>query len=265
MRVAVCQFAPSKDVASNQETITSLARAAAADGARVAVFPEAAMYQCMSTADELQQAAQSLDGSFVASLTSVATEIGLVLVVGMYETRQDGRPYNTVVAIGPQGILARHRKYIVYDAFGHRESDTVEVAKPAADLFLLDGFNIGLLTCYEIRFPECTRSLVDAGADIIVMSAAWPSGKAKEDHFDTMVRSRALENTVYVAAAGDCSPAMIGRSHVVDPLGYQIGGLGDEAGYVCVEVSAKRIAHARVVLPVLEQRRQHFLPTIKTI
>jgi deaminated glutathione amidase len=259
VRVAVCQFAPTRDVGENLQRIGSLAKQATADGARVVVLPEASMYQCLSSPPELQVVAQPLDGPFVARLTALAAETGSVLVVGMYETSGRERPFNTVVVVGSQGVQGFHRKYMVYDAFGYRESDSVLVGEPRADVVDVDGFALGLLTCYEIRFPECSRSLVDAGADVLVVSSAWPLAQGKEEHFLTMVRARALENTVYVAASGDCSAAMVGRSHVVDPLGYQVAGLANEQGHVCADIDAGRIARARETLPVLEQRRSHLL------
>lgn len=264
MRVSISQFAPVQDVQTNLGSIASLAQEAAATGAKLTVFPEAAMYQCMSPAEELRAAAQSLDGPFVSALADIARSTGMVLVAGMYEENPDGRPFNTVVAVGPEGLLAHHRKFLVYDAFGFRESDLVTVAEPRADTFTIGEITVGMITCYEVRFPECARALVDAGADLLVVSSAWPIGQGKEDHFVTMVRARALENTVYVAASGDCSPTMVGRSHVVDPLGYQLAGLGNEPGQASCDVDAERIARARETLPVLEQRRRHLLAPVPT-
>jgi len=267
VRISVCQFAPGRDVPANLDSIAALARQASASGAELAVFPEAAMFQCMSPADEVGAVAQHLDGPFVRAMAEVACSTGVVLVVGMYERRAGGKPYNTVVAVGPDGLRAYHRKFLVYDAFGFRESDLVEVAAPRTDLFTVGDLSIGLITCYEVRFPECARSLVDAGADLLLVCSAWPIGQGKEDHFTTMVRARALENTVYVAASGDCSPTMVGRSHIMDPLGYQLAGLGNEQGHATADIDAGRLARARQTLPVLEQRRRQLgsaLPTAHT-
>ena len=257
MRISVCQFAPGRDVRENLHAIGALAREAAASGAKLAVFPEASMYHVMSPAEELQAVAQPLDGPFVHALTELASSLDIVMVVGMYEASETGKPYNTVVAVGAEGLLARHRKFLVYDAFGFLESDFVEVAEPAADTFSVGQFTLGLITCYEIRFPEVARRLVDSGADVLVVSSAWPIGQGKEDHFLTMVRARALENTVFVAAAGDCTPTMVGRSQVVDPLGYQLAGLANEPGQASCVIEPSRLARARATLPVLEQRRRH--------
>jgi predicted amidohydrolase len=257
VRTSVCQFAPGSSVDENLATITRLAQKAAAGGAQLVVFPEASMHQCMSPANELREAAEPLDGPFVTALSDTARSLGATLVVGMYEARPDGKPFNTVVAVGPDGLVARHRKFLVYDAFGFRESDYVEVAEPSADLFSVGGLTVGLITCYEIRFPECARRLVDAGADVLAVSSAWPVGPGKEEHFTTMVKARALENTVFVAAAGDCSPTMVGRSQIIDPLGYQLAGLPNEAGEAGCDLDPDRLVRARLTLPVLAQRRQH--------
>lgn len=241
----------------NLEAISRLAEGAARDGARLLAFPEAAMFQAMSSREELGSIAQSLDGTFVKDLAAIAAERDVVMTVGMYEGSGDDKPYNTVVVVGPEGLLAQHRKSMVYDAFGYRESDNVTVAAPQADVFEVEGVKVGLITCYEVRFPEVARSLVDRGAELLVVCSAWPIAPGKEDHFMTMVKARALENTVYVAASGDCSEGMVGRSHVVDPLGYQTAGLAAEPGHVCAEVDLARLARARRTLPVLAQRRLH--------
>ncbi len=260
MRVAVCQLAPIRDVATNLEEISRLAGAAARDGARLLVFPEAAMFQTVSSREELRNVAESLDGPFVKDLSAIAAELDVAMTVGMYEDSGGDRPYNTVVVVGRDGLLAQHRKFMVYDAFGYRESDNVTVAARQADVFEVDGVKVGLITCYEVRFPEVARSLVDRGADLLLVCSAWPIAPGKEDHFLTMVKARALENTVYVAASGDCSEWMVGRSHVIDPLGYQSAGLAAEPGHVCAEVDLARVARARQTLPVLLQRRLHLMP-----
>lgn len=261
MHIAISQFAAGQDAGANLERIAAFSAQAARSGARLAVFPEGAMYQALSAPEQIAAAAEPLDGPFVQGLCDVAQRLGMVLVAGMFETNPGGRPFNTVVVVGEQGLLASHRKALVYDAFGYRESDSVEPASVAADVFDVDGFRCGILTCYEVRFPECARALVDAGADVLVVCSAWPQGPAKEDHWTTMVRARAIENTVYVAAAGDCGPGLVGRSHVVDPLGYLLVGLGDQPGVAVADLDPDRLARVRQTLPLLAQRRT-LLPSV---
>jgi predicted amidohydrolase len=247
-RVAINQFAAEHDVRANLEQIKAMAGACARSGARMAVFPEGAMYQCLSSAQEIAAAAEPVDGLFVSTLAKLSAELGIVIVAGMFEANPDGRPYNTLAVVGDGALIASHRKALVYDAFGYRESDAVQPAPPAADVFDLDGLNVGLVTCYEVRFPECSRALVDAGADVLVVCSAWPLGPAKEEHWSTMVRARAIE-------AGDCSPGMVGRSHIVDPLGYPVAGLGEQPGTVTADLDRSRLSTSRQTLPLLAQRR----------
>lgn len=255
MKIAINQVGAGRDVATNLKEIDRLAAAAASSGARLALFPEGAMFECLSTADELSRAAQPLDGPFVAGLRDAAARYQITVVVGLFESRGPGeRPYNTVVVVDGDGMVAAHRKALLYDAFGYRESDSVEPAELAADVFEVDGIRFGLMTCYEVRFPEVSRALVDAGAEVLLVSSAWPVGPAKEDHWTTMVKARAIENTVYVAAAGDCGPGLVGRSHVVDPLGYVLTGLATQPGTACADVTAERLDAARRTLPLLAQR-----------
>jgi len=260
MRIAISQVGAGKDVGANLARIQEYAASAASSGARVALFPEGAMFECLSTAEELSAAAQPLDGPFVTGLRGAAARHGITLVVGLFESRGPGeRPHNTVVVVDADGVVAIHRKALLYDAFGYRESDTVEAAPLSTDVFDVDGVRFGLITCYEVRFPEVSRALVDAGADVLLVSSAWPVGPAKEDHWTTMVKARAIENTVYVAAAGDCGDGLVGRSHVVDPLGYLLAGLAHEPGVVCADVTAERLDAARRTLPLLAQRRSPVL------
>jgi predicted amidohydrolase len=254
-RVAINQFAAEHDVRANLEQIKAMAGACARKGARMAVFPEGALYQCLSSAQELAAAAEPMDGLFVSTLAQLSAELGIVIVAGMFEANPDGRPYNTLAVVGDGALIASHRKALVYDAFGYRESDAVQPAPAAADVFGLDELNVGLVTCYEVRFPECSRALVDAGADVLVVCSAWPLGPAKEEHWSTMIRARAIENTVYVVAADDCSPGMVGRSHVVDPLGYLVAGLGEQPGTATADLDRSRLSTSRQTLPLLAQRR----------
>ncbi len=115
---------------------------------------------------------------------------------------------------------------------------------------------LGLLICYEIRFPELPRLLALAGAEVLLVPAAWVAGPLKEDHWTTLLRARALENTVYVAASDQVGPVFVGRSMLVDPLGVIVAGAGEDPGLVLGEVDLERIATARDRLPLLQQRRE---------
>jgi predicted amidohydrolase len=110
------------------------------------------------------------------------------------------------------------------------------------------------MTCYDLRFPEFARSLVDADAQVLLVPAAWVRGPLKEDHWETLLRARAIENTCYVLAAGQCGRTYIGRSMVVDPMGVIVSALGEQPGLASADVDADRVALVRRANPSLLNR-----------
>ena len=122
--------------------------------------------------------------------------------------------------------------------------------------FPFAGFTVGLQTCYDVRFPEVTRRLVDAGADLIAMPSEWVRGPLKEAHWRTLATARAIENTVYLAAADHAPPVGAGNSLVVDPMGVEVATIGEQDGAVAVAwISPSRIAEVRRINPALALRR----------
>jgi predicted amidohydrolase len=176
----------------------------------------------------------------------------------------EARVFNTVLAVGPAGPLGRYRKLHLYDALGWRESDRIRAGEPDRDGGLLTvgvgGLIVGVLTCYDLRFPELARALVDAGAQLLALPAAWVSGPLKEYHWETLTRARAIENTVYVAAAAQPPPEYSGHSVLLDPMGVPLASVGEVDGLAVAEVTAARLAEVRRKLPVLEHRRYAVLP-----
>ncbi|MFZ4894151.1 carbon-nitrogen hydrolase family protein [Plantibacter sp. Mn2098] len=260
---AVAQFAPGTDVGVNLETIGGFARRAAALGASLLVLPEYSSYFTAELGPSFAEHAQPVDGSFVRGIEALADETGLHIVVGLVETTPVPERFsNTLVAVAPgEGVVARYRKVHLYDAFGQRESDWVvpgETARP--ETFVVDGLRFGLQTCYDLRFPESTRVLADAGADVVMVPAEWVRGPLKEHHWRTLVTARAVENTVYVLAADHTPPVGVGASMIVDPMGVQLAGLGEEAGVVVAQLSKQRISDVRAVNPALDLRRYRVEP-----
>lgn len=261
-QVAVAQFAPGTDTAVNLATITDLAERAAARGAGLVVLPEYSSWFSPEMGEDWVRAAQPVDGEFVAALGGVAERLGIHLVAGFIEQADATRVRNTVVAVTPAGAVAAvYRKLHLYDAFGARESEWVvpgDIEPPQT--FSWDGFTVGLQTCYDLRFPEVTRRLVDAGADLVLVPSEWVRGPLKEHHWRTLVTARAIENTVYVAAADHTPPIGVGMSMVVDPMGVVAAELGEEAGVVVAEIAPERIQSVRVVNPALALRRLAVVP-----
>ncbi len=119
----------------------------------------------------------------------------------------------------------------------------------------MGGLRFGLLNCYDLRFPEMARALVDRGADVLLVGSGWVPGPLKELHWETLLRARAIENTCYVAAACQGAPASIGLSMIVDPNGQVAASVAGNEGIAAATLRAERLLSVRKVLPCLEHRR----------
>jgi deaminated glutathione amidase len=263
MPVAVAQFAPGADKAENLAAIRTLAERAVGRGARLVVFPEYSSFFTAQLGEGSVAAAEPLDGPFVSGLSAVARTLDVTVVAGMLETTAaGGRFSNTLVALSPAGeLVGKYRKLHLYDAFGQRESDWVapgEIVAP--ETFAVGDFTAGLQTCYDIRFPEVTRRLVDAGVDLVLVPSEWVRGPLKEQHWRTLVTARALENTVYVVAADQAPPIGAGNSMIVDPMGVELATVGENTDVALAWVSAARVAEVRRKNPALALRRFGVVP-----
>lgn len=257
--VAVAQFAPGADASANLAEIERLAVLAVDRGARLVVFPEYSSYFTPTPDESWRAAAEPVGGRFTTALAALADRLDAHLVAGMIERLDDDerRVANTVVAAAPAaGVVARYRKLHLYDAFGQRESEWVAPGDIGApEVFEAGGIRFGLQTCYDARFPEVTRRIVDAGADVVCMPAEWVRGPLKEAHWRVLTTARALENTVYVAAADHAPPVGAGNSMIVDPMGVGVATIGEATDVAVAWISRERIESVRRVNPALELRR----------
>ncbi|KGJ81148.1 hydrolase [Cryobacterium roopkundense] len=258
MGFAVAQFRPGTDEAANLADMRVLAARAARRGASVVVFPEYSSFCEVPLGEASAGAAQSLEGPFVSALRDLAIDLGVFVVAGMLEVTDEAERFaNTVVALSPDGrLLATYRKLHLYDAFGEQESARVQAgAIESPQTFDVQGLTVGLQTCYDIRFPEVTRRLVDAGADVVLVPAEWMRGPLKEQQWRTLLTARALENTIYVVAADQAPPIGVGQSMVVDPMGVEIATIGETSDVAVAWISRARISSVRAINPALSQRR----------
>ena len=264
LTVAVAQVPGSNNIEENKKYIRDLSQQAADAEAELLVFPEAAMCSFSSELHELKQIAEQHSPAFIEFMQSLAKQHSLAIVVGVLnasESVDDERVVNQLIAISQSGeIITRYTKVHLYDAFSFKESDKVEPGAIYPDqselsLFDLNGFTIGLVNCYDLRFPELSRKLAIAGADILSLSAAWLAGPYKEMHWETLSRARAIENTCYVLACGQTAPKNTGQSMIIDPMGAILAGAGEEPGLIVQTLSKKRIKKVREILPCLENRR----------
>ncbi|MFX0575665.1 carbon-nitrogen hydrolase family protein [Nocardia nepalensis] len=257
--VAVVQFAPGTDPSANLAALREHVRTASERGAKVVVAPEYSMFAVTRLDERVVAVAEALTGPFVTGLGEIAREFGVYLVAGMVEQVAPGagRIRNTLVALGPDAsLVAKYRKVHLYDAFGHLESDVVEAGAieiPAT--FTVQTVTFGMQTCFDLRFPEGCRRVAAAGAQVLVLPAQWIPGPAKVDQWTTLLRARAIENTVYVAAADQCAPRGAGASMIIDPTGAVLAELGDEPGVLTAGIDLDQLAAVRRTNPSLALRR----------
>lgn len=268
MQVAVCQMASTADLEANREGAAATARAQALAGADLVVLPEATSRPFPGTAGTapvgVELPAEALDGPFVQALAGAVAGTGATVVAGTFEPAGDGRTYNTLVVVNRDGLVASYRKLHLFDALGWKESDHVAPGDPVRDgvcVRTVAGVRIGLMTCFDLRFPEMGRMLVDQGAEVLVVPAAWVHGPGKAEQWEVLLRARAMESTAYACGAGQPGPTYCGTSMVVDPRGTVTGRLGaDATGCLAASVDPALVAEVRATLPVLALRRFHVRP-----
>lgn len=259
-RVALAQVSASREKRENLDRGLSLIREASADRADLLVLPEyfMATIPIETPAAEIASVAERVDGPFLKTLGDEARRRRVHVVVGILEkSAGSDKVYNTVVMVGPSGrVIAKHRKLQLYDSFGFKESSRFEAGDEVEGAFRTKLGVMGMMTCYELRFPEMARVLALQGAQLIIVPTAWLAGRLKEDHLRLLARARALENTVYVAVASQTGGPFTGRSVVVDPMGVPTVDAGEEETLVTAEIDLDRVRRVRKILPTLSQIRR---------
>lgn len=255
LKVALGQFVVSRSWQDNLATTITLMQQAEAANAHLLVLPEGILARDINDPDLNSKQAQPLDGPFVNSLLNISQTMLLTTIMTIHTPALEGLTYNTLIAIHQGKIVAKYRKLHLYDAFTDKESAKVIAGDQIPPLLDIAGTKIGLMICYDLRFPELARRLVIDGADVLVLPAAWVRGPLKESHWELLLRTRALENTAYMIGVSECGVRNIGCSMVVDPLGVVVTQATEQPSLIFAEVDKKRIAYARNILPVLKNTR----------
>lgn len=258
-RIALAQMRSSEDKQKNLKKSIELVGEAARKGADLVCFPEfqMAFSPASQSASQLTGIAETVRGHFVLSLAAAAKKNKIGVVATIYE--KSGRPqrvHDTAVMISPAGKLSSvYRKLHLYNALGFKESAKlvpgIAIVKPART----NVGSVGLLICYDLRFPELSRILTVKGADVLVAPSAWVAGEMKEEHWQTMVKARAIENGSYVVATDQVGNIYCGRSMAVDPFGVVLVDMGQREGIEVVEIDKLRVQQVRKSLPLLKSRR----------
>jgi deaminated glutathione amidase len=262
LRAAVVQLNSTGDKARNLAAAERLVRSAAADGAELVALPE--KWNLLAAGEELLAGAEALDGPSLGAARAWARELGIHLLAGsVAELGPEGKSFNTSVLIGPDGLdLATYRKIHMFDVdvggvayreSAHEEAGDEIVTAPLANTVL------GLSVCYDLRFPELYRILAVRGARILAVPSAFTLATGR-DHWEPLLRARAIENQAFVLApnqVGEAPPhfSSAGRSAIVDPWGVVLAMAPDEECFVVADLDFAVQDRVRESLPSLANRR----------
>jgi deaminated glutathione amidase len=259
-RIAVVQLKSDTDKMKNLAQSKDYIKEARYKKAQIICFPEFQMGFSPSDQKpiELREISETVNTSnFVRSLSRYAKENGIDIISTIYEkVRTKNKVFDSALAIKKNGvIMAHYRKIHLYDALGFRESDKFLAGNSIEKPFQFDAAKIGLMICYDIRFPEMSRILSVQGAELLVIPSAWVHGIMKEEHWQTFIKARAIENGIYVIAPDQIGNIYTGRSMVVDPFGTVLLDMGNKEGMEVVELEKSDIIKVRAQLPLLKNRR----------
>jgi len=263
MRIAACQLNSRDDRAANLKTARALLEQAAAQGADLAVLPEYVDYLGPGRG---MPAPEPPDGEFGQFFAAAAREFEMWVVAGSYHESGpgDGRTYNTSLLFDREGqLVTSYRKIHLYDVeipgrVSYHESTQV-AAGDRSVVVDIEGVGVGLSICYDLRFPELYRALAIDGAKVLVVPAAFMAHTGR-DHWEVLLRARAIEDQCFVLAAaqiGDHEPnrTCYGRSMIVDPWGTVIAQAPDITCVVAAELDLARLETIRAEVPSLRNRR----------
>ncbi len=260
VHVRLVQRASALEPAANLATLREVVRRAADSTPRpdLVVLPEAFARDFGEAGSALGPYAEPLTGPFAGEVAAQAGS-GTAVLAGMFEVADDPeRPLNTLVLSGATagaGVTA-YRKIHLYDSFGYTESQTVSPGPVEPAVADVAGFPVGLMTCYDLRFPELARTLAQRGAEALLVPAAWVAGERKVEHWRTLLRARAIENTVWVVGVGQPGPRYSGHSLVVAPTGDVVVEAGPEEEVELDAVLTRAaVADVRRTNPSLANRR----------
>ena len=263
MRAAAVQLNATADKDGNLEKAEHLVRGAASDGAWFVVLPE--KWNLLGDSEALVEGAEPLDGPSISAVRSWARELGVAICAGSIAERVDDRDRlsNTSALVSPDGeIAAVYRKVHMFDVdvggVAYRESDTEE---PGTELVVgeIADIPVGLSICYDLRFPELYRILALRDARVITVPAAFTMETGR-DHWEVLLRARAIENQLFCIAAGQVGDApphyrSYGRSMIVDPWGTVLATAPDEECFVVADLRFDRLDEVRASIPSLANRR----------
>jgi predicted amidohydrolase len=261
-KAAIVQMKSSVDKELNLVHSLKLINEAAKKKARLICFPEFQMAYSPpeQKSESLHKIAEKISGNFVSILSNSAKQNRINIVATLYEiintNDKNHKVFDTGVIINELGKLQSiYRKVHLYDALGFKESKKLLAGSIIEKPSKTSVGKLGLLICYDMRFPEISRILTVNGANILVSPSAWVAGFMKREHWEIMVRARAIENGVYVLAPNQVGNIYCGHSMAIDPFGSTIVDMENREGIEFIDIDISKIDTTRRTLPLLMNRR----------
>lgn len=261
-RAAIVQMKSSEEKEHNLAYSVKLINEAAKRKARLICFPEFQMAYSPAEqkTESLHRIAEKISGNFVSTLSNSARQNKINVIATMYEiinaNEKSQKVFDTGIIINELGkVQSIYRKVHLYDALGFKESKKLLAGSIIEKPSKTSVGNLGLLICYDMRFPEISRILTVNGANILVSPSAWVAGFMKKVHWEVMVRARAIENGVYVLAPNQVGNIYCGHSMAIDPFGATVLDMKNRQGIEYVDIDTAKIDTTRRTLPLLMNRR----------
>jgi predicted amidohydrolase len=266
-KIAVVQMRAETDKKNNLKKILRYISQAARKNAELCTFPEFMMCYTPSSQSsaDLANIAEKIDGEFVSSISEEAKKNSIQVIGTLYEkSPKSNRVYDTSFLIEKNGkVVSTYRKIHLYDALGFKESTKLYPGSSITKPTKTSVGKIGMMICYDLRFPEMSRILALSGSEILVVPSAWVKGKMKEEHWLTINKTRAIENGCYVISPDQVGNIYCGRSVVVDPYGKILLDMRKKEGIGIVDISLDEVKQVRKKLPLLQNRRTDIYTNLK--
>lgn len=259
MKVALVQMSSTADKDRNLSKSLKLLKDALKHKPDLIVFPEYQMFSPdYSDPAGLASASETSDGDFVGQFVSSAKENSTRILINFAERGYgQHKPYNTSLLIDDLGMISgRYSKLHLFDAYSKQESSLYDFGRTPLKPVRSGKISLGLQICYDIRFPEPARYLTLLGAQVLSYQAGWYRGERKLDVWRNLLRTRAIENGVFVLGTGQCGPDFTGHSMVVTPYGDIIAEAEEEETVVVKDLDMNILTSYSTEVPMLKQRRK---------
>jgi predicted amidohydrolase len=253
--VAAAQLKTSDNKDENINKVIRQIDIAAEEGATLVAFPETSISSHKLDNNARFREAEPLDGPLLRTITEKARASKIYVAFGFIE-KAGTEIYNSVALVSGNGILTTYRKLHLFDAFSFKESERYKPGSTLPEVVEIPGLGrTSIITCYDLRFPELARILALRGCQLLLVPTAWEMGTLKEEHWQILLKARAMENCMYVIGPAQVGNRFCGRSMIVDPMGVVLRDAGEIEGVITAKVDESRIKHALDVLGPIRNRR----------